>query len=95
MTQQNLFPGLAPAVRTLKGDHASSANHYLWAVEVQVDRRGVWIPLRLVSTSRADARSIARRHRAVGKEVRVVPYKACIDSKGRHNRQVTSERLDA
>lgn len=95
MTQQNLFPGLAPVVRPLKGDIASSAANYLWVVERQVDSRGVWVPLRLVNGTREGARDLARRHRANGSEVRVVPYKACIDTKGRHNRQVTSERLDA
>jgi hypothetical protein len=77
-----------------KGDQAPNPNAAIWVVEYEV-AAGVWYRLGLSCPTRQRARQIAKAHRASGKNTRVVPYKACIDSKGRHNRQITSERLDA
>lgn len=93
MTQTNLFPGLSSQLRHFKGDVASSAGALFWIVEKKI--AGAWFPLRRVQLTREDARAHARGQRIRGAEVRIVPYKACIDTQGRHNRQITSERLDA
>lgn len=88
MTQSNFFfcPG--------KGDQESSKQHYVWGV--QVFWRGQWCTACDAGfhALRSEARAEARVMRAAGEEVRVVPYKACIDTKGRFNRQILSERLD-
>jgi hypothetical protein len=80
-----------------KGDQAPNPNACLWVVETCVDPRGpIWHPrFDTACHSRKRAREVARGMRAGGFETRVVPYKACVDSKGRHNRQILSERLDA
>lgn len=96
-SQPNDFDSLTP------GDKASSKANYIWLVEKLW--RGQWVPAPVHNTpgglqhttrsSREQARHVARELRMMGHEVRIVPYKACLDTRGRHNRQVTSERLDA
>ena len=85
------------------GDVASSQSNYVWVVEKF--HQGHWGPCPFhlirgklnsaVRAKRDDAREIAKYLRILGHNVRVVPYKACLDTRGRHNRQVKSERLDA
>jgi len=73
-----------------KGDVASSVT-VMWIVETKAG--GFWHPrFDTASNTRKRARDIAR---SMWMKTRVVPYKACIDTQGRHNRQVCSERLDA
>ena len=83
------------------GDKASSKTNYVWVLEKF--HKGRWIPAptlwmglnlqHIVRSKRESVRHIARELRLMGHEVRVVPYKMCLDSLGRTNRQVKSERL--
>jgi hypothetical protein len=87
------------------GDKASSQTNVIWAVEQYNFNKEAWEPapvffldgelVQCTGSTRQAARYYARRLRERGRETRVVPYKACLDTKGRHNRQVKSERLDA
>jgi len=79
----------------LPGDKASDSYSTLWVTEILVE--GEYVPAGNIGfATREAARQEARYWRLCqGAKTRVTPYKACIDTKGRHNRQITSERLDA
>ena len=91
MTQTELFPSVTGQIN-VKGDIASDKSQYLWVVECKVGE-DEWTPTYKTTTNRRDARLIAAEFRSYGEVVRIIPYKACIDSKGRHNRQVQGERI--
>lgn len=100
MTQMTLFNNDVNEFPTsenlvMLGDRGSSKKRYLWLVEVQI-APGVYVPVsNFASPTRNHARSYAREYRkSHNKITRVTPYKACVDSRKRNNRQIVSERLD-
>jgi hypothetical protein len=96
MTQLTLFPSVSGRI-DVKGDVASDKGAYCWIVEAldQTNDNNEWyILVSSIFETRYEAREAACSWRYVGYVTRVVPYKACFDSKGRHNRQVKSQRLD-
>jgi hypothetical protein len=92
MTQQELFPSVSGQI-DVRGDVASDKGRYRWVVEMFM-ADGSWYPHYTTYGTRHEAREFAANERTYGEITRIVPYKACLDSKGRHNRQVSSERLD-
>ena len=91
--QIELFPSISGRI-DVKGDVASIKVHCLWTVEV--NRGNGWRSNGIETyVTREEARNAARYLRNYsGLQTRIVPYKACYDSKGRKNRQIDSERLD-
>lgn len=102
MTQLNLplaveFPDgslMRTFFSTRKGDVASlKKREVVWVVELLGDNG--WAPsYHSGFLTRSEARQFARERRSYGWNTRVVPYKACVDTKVRVNRQAASERLD-
>ena len=96
MVQLTMFPSASGQVEV--GDVASDKSQYVWAIQAK-DANGDWrltVDLfgPLTFLSRAKARSVARNVRAIhGNETRLVALKACIDTKGRLNRQIDGQRL--